>query len=108
MPKQEDKLVSESEYEGESLEDAIRGSIRDIQQGLCNVEKSMLDLIAEDVITIERYTPAYELANELIILSKELLEIMKEFKPSNFNKYRKEMQKQQEENIQAFERSGLV
>ncbi len=33
------------------MEDAIRASIRDIQAGLCNVEKSMIDLIGEDVIT---------------------------------------------------------
>lgn len=107
MPKEE-KLVSESEYEGESLEDAIRASVRDIQEGLCNVEKAMLDLISEDVITIERFTPCYELSNELIILSKELLEILKEFKPAGFAKARKEMSKNQEKMIEQFTSSGLV
>ncbi len=107
MPKEE-KLVSESEYEGESLEDAIRASIRDIQEGLCNVEKSMIDLIGQDVITIERFTPCYELSNELIILSKELLEILKEFKPAGFAKARKEIAKNQEQMIEQFTASGLV
>lgn len=108
MPKQEDKLLSESEYGDMSMEEAIRGSIRDIQQGLINVEKSLLDLIEMDVITMERFMPCYELSNELIVLSKELMEILKELKPSGFNKARKEMAKQQEDNIEAFKRSGLV
>jgi len=108
MPPKEEKLVSESEYEGESLEDAIRASIRDIQTGLINVEKSMIDLISEDVITIERYTPCYELSAELIILTKELLEILKEFRPQGFAKARKEMAKNQEKMIEQFNSSGLV
>lgn len=110
MPKQqEDKLLSESEYgDGLSMEDAIKSSIRDIQAGLVNVEKALLDLIDEDVITMERFLPCYELSNELIVLSKELMEILKELKPTNFNKQRKELAKQQEENVEAFKRSGLV
>lgn len=109
MPKQqEDKLLSESEFGDMSMEDAIKSSIRDIQAGLVNVEKALLDLIDEDVITMERFLPCYELSNELIVLSKELMEILKELKPSGFNKQRKELAKQQEENVEAFKRSGLV
>jgi len=40
MPKNEDKLVSESEHDGMSMEDAINGSFRDILAGLCNVQKA--------------------------------------------------------------------
>ena len=67
MPKeQEPALVSESEYDGMSLGEAISISINDIRAGLLNVEKSLLDLVDMDEITIERYTPCYELSNELI------------------------------------------
>jgi hypothetical protein len=107
MPKQ-DKLLSESEFEGESLEDAIKASFRDISSGLCNVEKSLLDLIDMDIISIERFGSCFELSHELIILTKELHEILKSFKPAGFGKARKEMQKTQDENIEAFKRSGMV
>ena len=97
MPKeQEPALVSESEYDGMSLGEAISISINDIRAGLLNVEKALLDLVDEDEITIERFTPCYELSNELIVLSKELMMIINEFKPKNFNKKRKEILQQVE------------
>ena len=97
MPKeQEPALVSESEYDGMSLGEAISISINDIRAGLLNVEKALLDLVDEDEITIERYTPCHELSNELIVLSKELLMIINEFKPKNFNKKKKAMMEQVE------------
>ena len=97
MPKeQEPALVSESEYDGMSLGEAISISINDIRAGLLNVEKALLDLVDEDEITIEKYTPCHELSNELIVLSKELLMIINEFKPKNFNKKRKEILQQVE------------
>ena len=97
MPKeQEISLVSESEYDGMSLGEAISISINDIRAGLLNVEKALLDLVDEDEITIERFTPCYELSNELIVLSKELMMIINEFKPKNFNKKRKEILQQVE------------
>jgi len=65
-------------------------------------------MIDMDVITMERFMPCFELSNELVILSKELLEIVKECKPIGFNEARKEMAKNQEANIEAFQRSGLV
>ena len=90
MPKeQEPALVSESEYDGMSLGEAISISINDIRAGLLNVEKALLDLVDEDEITIERFTPCYELSNELIVLSKELMMIINEFKPKGFNKKKK-------------------
>ena len=86
MPKeQEISLVSESEYDGMSLGEAISISINDIRGGLLNVEKALLDLVDEDEITIERFTPCHELSNELIVLSKELMMIIVEFKPKGFN-----------------------
>lgn len=95
MPKeQEPCLVSESEYDGMSLGEAISLSINDIRAGLLNVEKALLDLVDEDEITIERFTPCYELSNELIVLSKELLMIIGEFKPKGFNKKKKEILQQ--------------
>ena len=95
MPKeQEPALVSESEYDGMSLGEAISLSINDIRAGLLNVEKALLDLVDEDEITIERYTPCHELSNELIVLSKELLMIINEFKPKNFNKKKKAIMEQ--------------
>ena len=97
MPKeQEISLVSESEYDGMSLGEAISISINDIRGGLLNVEKALLDLVDEDEITIERFTPCYDLSNELIVLSKELMMIIGEFKPKNFNKKRKEILQQVE------------
>jgi hypothetical protein len=49
MPKeQEPALVSESEYDGLSLGEAITISISDIRAGLLNVEKSLLDLVDMD------------------------------------------------------------
>jgi hypothetical protein len=95
MPKeQEPCLVSESEYDGMSLGEAISISINDIRAGLLNVEKALLDLVDEDEITIERFTPCYELSNELIVLSKELMMIISEFKPKGFNKKKKAIMEQ--------------
>ena len=97
MPKeQEISLVSESEYDGMSLGEAISISINDIRGGLLNVEKALLDLVDEDEITIERFTPCYELSNELIVLSKELMMIIGEFKPKGFNKKKKAIMEQVE------------
>ena len=97
MPKeQEPALVSESEYDGLSLGEAITISISDIRAGLLNVEKSLLDLVDMDEITVERYTPCYELSNELIVLSKELMMIIGEFKPKGFNKKKKAIMDQVE------------
>ena len=92
----EPTLVSESEYDGMSLGEAISISINDIRAGLINVEKALLDLVDEDEITVERYAPCYELSNELIVLSKELLMIINEFKPKGFNKKKKEILQQVE------------
>ena len=97
MPKeQEISLVSESEYDGMSLGEAISISINDIRGGLLNVEEALLDLVDEDEITIERFTPCHELSNELIVLSKELMMIINEFKPKGFNKKKKAIMEQVE------------
>ena len=97
MPKeQEPALVSESEYDGMSLGEAISISINDIRAGLLNVEKSLLDLVDMDEITVERYTPCHELSNEWIVLSRELLMIIQEFRHKGFNKKKKAIMEQVE------------
>ena len=97
MPKeQEPALVSESEYDGMSLGEAISISINDIRAGLLNVEKSLLDLVDMDEISVERYTPCHELSNELIVLSRELLMIIQECKPKGFNIKKKAIMEQVE------------
>ena len=104
MPKeQEPSLVSESEYDGMSLGEAISISINDIRGGLLNVEKALLDLVDEDEITIDRFTPCYELSNELIVLSKELMMIISEFKPKGFNKKKKAIMEQ----VEAIKENGF-
>jgi hypothetical protein len=79
-----------------SLGEAISISINDSRGGLLNVEQALLDLVDEDEITIERFTPCYELSNELIVLSKELMMIISEFNPKGFNKKKKEILQQVE------------
>ena len=34
-------VLSESEIDGEFVDEAIKGSIRDLQQGLCEVERHL-------------------------------------------------------------------
>ena len=91
MPKEQEPALV-----GMSLGEAISLSINDIRAGLLNVEKALLDLVDEDEITIERYTPCYELSNELIVLSKELLRKFGEYKAKGFNKMKKAIMEQVE------------
>jgi hypothetical protein len=43
-----------------------------------------LTLIDHDEIKVEEYAPIWELANDLIHLSKEMKDIIKSFKPAGF------------------------
>ena len=45
MPNKEIVVMSESEIDGESVEEALKGSIRDIQAGLCEVETHLMKMI---------------------------------------------------------------
>ena len=85
MPKAiEDDLVSESEYENVPLEQAINESFRDLQAGLNELQVGLFSLIDHDVIDLEHYGLCYESAVSFVELSKELLSIVKSFKPTGF------------------------
>ena len=86
MPKKEIEpdLVSESDYDGEPLDQVIRSCIKDFQEALNNIQQGLLTMIDHDEITIEEYGPVWELANDLIALSKEMKDIIKSFKPNGF------------------------
>ena len=86
MPKKEIEadLVSESDYDGEPLDQVIRGCIADFQAALNNIQQGLLTLIDHDEIKVEEYAPIWELANDLIHLSKEMKDIIKSFKPAGF------------------------
>ena len=43
-------LMSESEIDGESVEECIRGAIRNIQEGLCSAETHLMRMIESDEI----------------------------------------------------------
>lgn len=86
MPKKEIDfdLVSESDYDGEPLDQVIRKCISDFQESLNNIQQGLLTMIDHDEITPEEYGPVWELANDLIHLSKEMKDIIKSFKPAGF------------------------
>jgi hypothetical protein len=86
MPKKEIEpdLVSESDYDGEPLDQVIRSCIKDFQEALNNIQQGLLTMIDHDEITVEEYGPVWELANDLIALSKEMKDIIKSFKPNGF------------------------
>ena len=86
MPKKElePDLVSESDYDGEPLDQVIRSCIKDFQEALNNIQQGLLTMIDHDEITVEEYGPVWELANDLIALSKEMKDIIKSFKPNGF------------------------
>ena len=77
-------LVSESEYGDIPLDEAIKTSVKDIQNALNNIEQHLLSLIDHDVITHEEYRPCWELSNDMVDLAKELKCIVKSFKPKGF------------------------
>lgn len=86
MPKKEVEfdLVSESDYDGEPLDQVIRSCIKDFQEALNNIQQGLLAMIDHDEITPDEYAPVWELANDLIHLSKEMKDIIKSFKPNGF------------------------
>lgn len=83
MPKDLD-LVSESSFNDMPLEEAIRGSIRDLQAALNNIQLGLLTLIDHDEISVEEYGPTYSCVLDLIELAKELKQICLSFKPDGF------------------------
>ena len=82
MPNKDIVVMSESEIDGESVEECLRGAIRNIQEGLCNVETHLLRMIAADEINAEMWLASHSCNIELKNLIAELIEICKEIKPS--------------------------
>lgn len=77
----EPDLVSESSYQDEPLEVAITNCIKDLQSGLNNTQQALLALICHDEISHEEYGECYYLVREFNDVGKELLDIVKSFKP---------------------------
>lgn len=75
-------IMSESEIDGESVEEALRGSIKNIQQGLCFVETHLMKMIESDEINAEMWLASNQCNVELKNLVLELIMICKEIKPS--------------------------
>ena len=82
MSKKDTVILSESEIDGEFLDVAIKQSIRDIQQGLCEVERHLLNMIDNDEIDGQLWLASHICNVELLNLVKELITICKEIKPS--------------------------
>jgi hypothetical protein len=84
----EPDLVSESSYNDIPLEQAICDCIKDLQQGLNNTQQSLLALIDHDEISHEEYGQSYFLVREFMDIAKELLDIVKSFKPKGFKAHK--------------------
>ena len=82
MPNKDVVVMSESEIDGESVEEALRGSIRDIQAGLCEVETHLMKMINSDYVDGKMWVASHECNIELKNLVLELIMICKEIKPS--------------------------
>lgn len=97
-------IMSESEIDGESVEQALRGSIKNIQQGLCFVETHLMKMIESDEIDAEMWLASHQCNVELKNLVLELIMICKEIKPSS--KSLKVARDNIDGNIKRFEESG--
>ena len=75
-------MISESEIDGEHVDKLLKDSIKDIQQGLCNVEMCIMRMIEKDEIDADLWLASHECNVTLLNLVKELIEILKEIKPS--------------------------
>ena len=75
-------MISESEIDGCQVDKLLKDSIKDIQQGLCNVEMCIMRMIDKDEIDSELWLASHECNVTLLNLVKELIEILKEIKPS--------------------------
>ena len=76
-------MISKSEIDSVFVDVLLKQSIKDIQQGLCNVEMSLMRLIERDEIDPELWVACHESNVVLLNLVKELISIMKEIKPSS-------------------------
>ena len=76
-------MFSESDIDGEHVDVLLKQSCKDIQQGLCNLEMSLMRLVEKDEIDSEHWLATHECNIILLNLVKELSEILKEIKPSS-------------------------
>ena len=85
MPKEVDlDCVSESSYNDIPLEQAINDCVKDLQEGLNNLQLALIALITHDEISHEEYGEIYFLSREFVDISKEMVSIVKSFKPAGF------------------------
>lgn len=85
MPKDIDlDCVSESSYNDIPLEQAINDCVKDLQEGLNNLQSALIALITHDEISHEEYAEIYFLSREFVDISKEMVSIVKSFKPAGF------------------------
>ena len=86
MPPKEKELdcVSESSYNDIPLSQAIDECVRDLQEGLNNLHCGLTALICHDEITHEEYGEIYFLSREYQDIAKEMVAIVKSFKPAGW------------------------
>jgi hypothetical protein len=98
-------LMSESEIDGESVEECIRGAIRNIQDGLCKTETHLMRMIESDEINAEMWLASHEINVGLRNLITELIDICKEIRPSG--KALKVARDNIDKMVDEFKQSGL-
>ena len=71
-------------YNDIPLEQAINDCVKDLQEGLNNLHCALVALITHDEISHEEYGEIYFLSREYVDISKEMVAIVKSFKPAGF------------------------
>ena len=76
-------MISESDIDGVECDKAIKNSILNIQDGLNNLEMSLIRLIDNDNIDPVLWISCNDCSDSLMNLCKDLQGILKEIKPSS-------------------------
>jgi hypothetical protein len=97
--------ISESEIDGESVEECLKNSIKNIQDGLNHVQMHMMKMIESDTIDCDQWTASHMVNIELKNLVLELIAICKEIRPKSF-KALKVSREKIAGGIDQFEKSG--
>ena len=74
-------MISESDIDGVECDKAIKNSILNIQDGLNNLEMSLIRLIDNDNIDPVLWIACNDCSDSLMLLCKDLQGILKEIKP---------------------------
>ena len=74
-------MISESDIDGVECDKAIKNSVLHIQNGLNNLEMSLIRLIDNDNIDPVLWLACNECSDSLMLLCKDLQGILKEIKP---------------------------